>query len=561
MATIMRWARTGHERTPIAWFPTTPSFWAFFVGAMGALVIFGRLGCPLLEPEESRYAEMPRQMLALDQWITPVWHGQPYYHKPPLLYWLVMISYRAFGVHDWSARLVPCLAAWLTLMAVFFWAWRKTGVGAAKAGGLLLCLSPAFIYRGPLLTMDSLLTLWVVLGLWAGHEALAVRGQGSERGQLKLGCWLLSAASCGLGILTKGPVALALVAVPLMIFAVVLASSLSRRGAVCQTAWSRGPTLRHWLIYLGLAGATAGPWYLAVAWQDPEAAASFFWFHNLQRFLDPFDHAEPMRYYLPHLLIGLLPGSLLLPWMLVRYCRVWLRGLAARAKSPGAKSPGAKSLREEREPAVRSSAPFLAALAAVWCLAFFSLSGCKRPGYILPAFPLLALVLGTFVAETMSSGRRAPLLARWPILNRGMLLAGPALAVLFAWELLAVFWLLPTYHARFGLRQDVCRHRAEGAQPEVTVACYPRGWDSVGFYLHRHDVRVFTAHERDRLRDCLHSGAPILLFVKSAFLSDVWDALPPEHPCLAAKKCPGMSEPAPGKRLAVVFIPASSTRR
>src|SRR5262249_49761363 len=72
---------------------------------MAAALFFSRLGTSLQEPDEARYAEIPRQMLLEGQWLVPVLHGQPYLDKPPLLYWLVMASYRAFGVSDWAARL------------------------------------------------------------------------------------------------------------------------------------------------------------------------------------------------------------------------------------------------------------------------------------------------------------------------------------------------------------------------------------------------------------------------------------------------------------------------
>src|SRR5262245_4991505 len=83
-----------------------------FAGA--ALLFFTRLSAPLQEPQESRYAEIPRQMLAEGRWVVPVLHGQPYLDKPPLLYWLIMACYATFGVHDWAARLVPCGASFLT---------------------------------------------------------------------------------------------------------------------------------------------------------------------------------------------------------------------------------------------------------------------------------------------------------------------------------------------------------------------------------------------------------------------------------------------------------------
>src|SRR6476660_2217764 len=67
-----------------------------------------------------------------------------------------------------------------------------------------------------------------------------------------------------------------------------------------------------WVIFLVLAGLIAGPWYVAVARQCPEFGGYFFWFHNVRRYVDPFDHAKPVWFYLPQLLVGLLPWTLLL---------------------------------------------------------------------------------------------------------------------------------------------------------------------------------------------------------------------------------------------------------
>ena len=110
---------------------------------------------PELEPDEARYAEIPRQMLAEGKLLVPVLHGQPYLDKPPLLYWLVMGSYRLFGIHDWSARLVSCGAAFLCMIVTFLWAKRVCGARAALAGAVILCLSARFVYLGRMLTMGN----------------------------------------------------------------------------------------------------------------------------------------------------------------------------------------------------------------------------------------------------------------------------------------------------------------------------------------------------------------------------------------------------------------------
>jgi 4-amino-4-deoxy-L-arabinose transferase-like glycosyltransferase len=91
------------------------------------------LSTQLLEPEEVRYAEIPRQMLAADRWVVPVLHGQDYLDKPSLFYWLVMGSYRLFGVHEWAARLAAGLVGVLTVGVVHGWG-RRGGVRGTLVG-------------------------------------------------------------------------------------------------------------------------------------------------------------------------------------------------------------------------------------------------------------------------------------------------------------------------------------------------------------------------------------------------------------------------------------------
>ena len=140
--------------------------------AMAGLLFFSRLNVPLQEPEETRYAEIPRQMLESNSWLTPVYHGMSYYDKPPLLYWAVMGAYRLFGVHDWSARFVSSLAAFLCVLVTYLWGRKVAGASAGLLAGFILCLSARFVYLGRLLTMNSLLCLFVIAGLAAGHIAL-----------------------------------------------------------------------------------------------------------------------------------------------------------------------------------------------------------------------------------------------------------------------------------------------------------------------------------------------------------------------------------------------------
>ena len=175
-----------------------------------ALLLYPCLSFPLIEPDESRYAEIPREMLQRGDWITPRLQGEPYLEKPPLLYWVTAASFRLFGVHDWAARLPPALAVHGSVLLLYFFGRRFLGERAAFRGALMLSLAPGFVSIGRLLLIDGVLTFCTTLALFAAFEA--VRG-----GRLRWSWWLLSAAACGLGVLGKGPVAVALLVPPLIL--------------------------------------------------------------------------------------------------------------------------------------------------------------------------------------------------------------------------------------------------------------------------------------------------------------------------------------------------------
>jgi dolichol-phosphate mannosyltransferase len=503
--------------------PLSPEAGARGFGATGwgllALVVlclvlfFGRLGWPLQEPEEPRYAEIPRQMLAAGSWAVPLLHGEPYYDKPPLLYWLVMASYRVFGVQDWAARLVPSAAAFLTVLLTYFWGRRLVGHRAALAAAFILCLSARFVYLGRLLTMNGLLCLWVVAALAAAH--LAVAGPRFRRGW-----WLLSATACGLGLLTKGPVALVLVAVPIVLYLLLDARAV-------RPAW------RWRLAYPAVALGLAAPWYITIAWSDPSFVQYFFWRQNLVRYVAPFDHAKPAWYYVGDVVLGMLPWSLLLLPL--------LKFLGRPTLPEATKRPAALGY-------------FL--LAGVWSFVFFSLAGSKRAGYILPAMPPLALALGCYVDAIFESEERLPyrltlfvlvagIVGSFLTASAGLLRPGAALVVAavstlllagvlargigrrparswiscggvtFALLLAGLQFVLPGYARRYSLRAQVRPVALLAQDAEVPVVSYPRGWDSISFYLGREDVRVYTPAERRELVAELQKNSRTLAFIKS----------------------------------------------
>ena len=319
-----------------------------------ALLLLANLSYPMIEPDESRYAQIALEMLQSGDYVTPTLDGQPYLDKPPLLYWLTAASYWVFGAGQRAARLPCALAAWLTVVVTWWLGRRLVGGRAAALGALLLLLCAGFVLAGRFLIMDSLLTLMTTVGLLA-----AFRGGRERRAAGRW--WLLAGVASGLGVLAKGPVALLLCLPPIAAY-----------------HWLTGggrPRWRHGLLFFGSAAAVAAPWFMMITAAQADFAGYYFWKHHVVRFVSGFDHQQPWWFYLPVLLAGMFPCSLLLPPLAVF--------LASR---------------REQERRWRSPALGFLLLAAVWVVGFFSLSSCKLPPYILPTLPLLCLLLGKMVA-------------------------------------------------------------------------------------------------------------------------------------------------------------------
>lgn len=483
------------ERSLLAWPPyiwshvtfagddpaTTPMRWSSLLWLLliPGLLLYVSMAFPLFEPDEGRYAEIPREMLARGEWIVPYLNSEPYLDKPPLLYWLVMLSYRIFGIHDWSARLVPALAVHATVLVVYLFGRRRVGERAAFRGALLLALAPAFVTIGRLLVIDSLLSLCVALVMFSAWEAL----DGSRRRSL---WWLIAGLAAGFGILSKGPVALILTLPPLAL-----------------SQWLRGKpfNLLSWnsLLFIAATVAASLPWYVAICIRLPNFAGYFLWQHNLLRFLSPFDHLEPFWYYLPILIFGFLPGTLLLP--------AFAQFLMA----------GQPEIRKVRGPALG----FLL-LAGGWCVFFFSLSGCKLPTYILPAFPFLALAAGCFWATGPLCDRRW--VSSMMTIAFGVLCLGHGL-------------LLPWYARYRGTVTQMPEVLAYCENRNLRIICYPRPCDSLAFYAGRDDLHSFRSKETNQLiLSLLERPRTVLLLTHRHSLESVKFAMPPELAVVESKR-------------------------
>jgi 4-amino-4-deoxy-L-arabinose transferase-like glycosyltransferase len=458
------------------------------VFVLPAALLYPSLSFRLFEPDEGRYAEIAREMLARNDWVVPLLQGEPYLDKPPMLYWLTMLSYRVFGIHEWSARLAPALAVHGTILVVYLIGRRSLGERAAFWGALLVGLAPGFVGMGRLLLLDGMLTFWVTVAIFASFEAL--RGE-----RLRWPWWVVSAFACGLGILTKGPIALILLVPPLI--AQLWLTNLQCKQKPPSHALRPNEALNRricgtqLLFYALIVMAVLLPWHVAIGLRVPGFFTHFFWRHNVLRFLSPFDHLEPIWYYVPVFLAGMLPGTLLL----VMFVRFLLSG---------------------REEATRQRCPELGffILAGGWCLLFFTASGSKLPTYILPAFPPFALALG----YCLSCSRLIK--TRWPI-------AGVAVSfsILMAAQSLIVPWYAK-YRSPVARFEELAHYCDD---PKLPVVCFPRECDSVGFYFQRDDLRGYRSHDIEPLRAELRQNArTVVLCTHRHTLAALREALPPE---------------------------------
>ncbi len=420
---------------------------------LSGVLLYPCVSFHLFEPDEGRYAQIPREMLTAGEWIVPTLQGEAYLDKPPLFYWLVMLSYSLFGYHDGTARLVPALAMHATVLLSYAFGRRLIGERSAFWGTLLLTVSPIVLGVGRLLTLDGLLTLWITLGLYAAY--LAQTGP-----RLRPAWWLIAALACGFGGLTKGPVALVLVLVPLLLHRRLIADTV-------RISW------RAWAVFLSIVMIVNLPWYIAVCVQRPEFVRYFLWQHNVQRFVEPFDHVRPVWFYVPIVLYGLLPISFI----------AWPMGRFLTSTQPD------DSMR-------RCPALGFLLIAGVWCIGFFSLAGSKLPTYILPAFPPLCLALGCVVART-----------NW---HRSRWLIGLIVLCWFV-QAAANYYLIPAY-ARD--RSPVNRmEEVRACCDDTPVVCFPRNVDSAAFYLGRSDLRTYRSKELEALvKDLQTRPRTVVLF-------------------------------------------------
>ena len=317
---------------------------AFFLG-------LGRLG--FLGPDEPRYAEVAREMFVSGDYISTRLCGCLWFEKPALLYWMSATGYHLFGVNEFAARVPTAATALLTVALMYFAVSRLGNRGLALASALVLATSGIFIAYARVATPDMILTASITASLLAAYYS--TRAGGRARSVY----WALSFCCLGLDVLAKGLVGAVLV---FAIFGIYLFLA----GQLRTVPW------RDWLIGIVVFVAVAATWYGPVTMRHGWAfIEEFFVRHHFQRYTsNEFGHPQPVYFFVLVAIGGLAPWSFFL-------------------------IPAIARLRSFKES--RSS---LLALAWIWAVVpvlFFSFSESKLPGYILPVFPALALIIGAEV--------------------------------------------------------------------------------------------------------------------------------------------------------------------
>ena len=353
--------------------PPVRSQWPLGAALAFTILWFAMLGGrPLYDPDEGRYAEIPREMRSSGEWVIPHLDGYAYIEKPPLQYWLTAASFAAFGESEWAARLPTGLAGFFVLASVYAIGRRLWGAAAGSKALLLTVGSILFVLLGHQLTLDMTLTAWLTasLGCFLFAQAPARAASRLSPRQWMLACW----AAMAFATLTKGLIGVLIPGFTLLVYLV-----WQRDGAVLRRLDLR----RGMLLYLALAA----PWFVLAARAEPQFLHFFFVREHFQRFLTPIEQrTEPWWFFVPVLILGILP---------------WITQ-AGDALATGWRANAPRGHFAPRR---------LLWIWSVFVLVFFSCSNAKLIPYVLPAIPALALLAAAPRPVPSGSADRRHLLA------------------------------------------------------------------------------------------------------------------------------------------------------
>jgi 4-amino-4-deoxy-L-arabinose transferase-like glycosyltransferase len=305
---------------------------------------------PLDLPDEGRYVGVAWEMVRSGNWLVPTLDAMPYFHKPPLFYWLTAIATWALGNNEWAARLPTLLSATGIALGLFTFL-RRWGNGATALGAVVVLVTmPLFFAGAQFANLDALVAACISgTILCAADVVLAFRHQQNPRRSSLASAYVLAA----LGVLAKGLIGIALPALVVGMWLILLRDLR----AILRLVWLPG------VILFALI---AVPWFAWMQARYPDFLGYFFIYHHVERFLGAdFNGKQPFWFYGPLCVAATLPWSTFLPWTLAK--------------------------KQEDKLTLDLRLLFWVWLTTI--LLFFSIPKSKLVGYVLPATPALAALV------------------------------------------------------------------------------------------------------------------------------------------------------------------------
>lgn len=403
--------------------------------AVALFLSFFRLGsATFFDVDEAVFAEATKEMVQSGDFVTPTYNGENRYDKPILFYWLMAAAYKIFGINEFSARLPSALSALLLAVAVFLFARRYSGGDRPFYAAITLTISPYFLLYSHAAVTDMALTLMITLSLLSFYislfpdsgNAAGKRLSPGKPNKYIYGFYAFSA----LAFLTKGLIGIVF---PFGIAVVFLLIVEGLRGI------KRLFHLKGIILFLVISA----PWYTAqLAINGHEFIEQFVIKHHFKRYTGVISgHKGVIYYYLPALIVGLLPWIAFLPGGIRKV-------FADRKKYQG----GGGAFTDDR------GAPWLDLFAFVWfafIFMFFSLSTTKLPNYILPAVPAAAILISAGMLREQKW-------LRYENISMTLALLLTGIALLYSVRFLSrlgisdTAWILPTAVVLFAMSLAAC---------------------------------------------------------------------------------------------------------
>ena len=345
---------------------------------VAAIALFTHLGgYPLFDADEGRNGEVGREMAATNDYVMPRIDGMPYLDKPVVYFAAEALAMEVLGPTELAARLPAYLFTLLTALLLFWFARKVWNEESAYIAAIAFLSMPLTLAFSRTVIFDSALTFFIVGAIIAFYYCAECTVHSAQR-------WsALAWASIAFGVLTKGPVAIAL---PLL---VMIPYAIKRKSF--RKLWSWGGLVAFVVII--------APWVWAVSRVVPDFLHYVLVTETVQRLATKaLKRTGPPWYFIPYLIGGALPWSILA-------CFAWRR--APHPPLRGALSRGERELNHDQTPLPPGEGgrrpgegrDHTTLLLALWILipfVFFSISQSKRPQYILPVMPAIALAVANF---------------------------------------------------------------------------------------------------------------------------------------------------------------------